>query len=102
MISKKNDLRIVGGISIIPSAHATVSYGLSDKIAIQGFGSIGPDGSYYIQAASGLYKKLGNHKVMEFYVGYGYGYGDAPAGATLQPRATQHQSKQKWMYLASK
>ena len=77
LISEKNDLRIDGGISIVPSAHATISYGLSDKIAIQVFGSIGSDDRYYFQAATGLYKNLGNHKVMEFYGGFGYGYGNA-------------------------
>ena len=35
LISKKNDLRVDAGISIVPSANATVSYGLTDKIAIQ-------------------------------------------------------------------
>lgn len=77
LISEKNDLRIDGGISIVPSAHATISYGLSDKIAIQGYGSIGSDDRYYFQTASGLYKNLGNHKIMEFYGGFGYGYGNA-------------------------
>jgi len=36
LISEKNDLRVDAGISIVPSANATVSYGLTDKIAIQG------------------------------------------------------------------
>jgi hypothetical protein len=40
-ISEKNDLRIDAGISLGPSAHTTISYGLTDKIAIQGFGSVG-------------------------------------------------------------
>jgi hypothetical protein len=77
LISEKNDLRVDAGISIIPSAHATISYGLTDKIAIQGFGSIGSDDRYYFQGAIGIYKKYDNQKVMELYSGFGYGYGSA-------------------------
>jgi len=77
LISKKNDLRVDAGISIIPSANATVSYGLTDKIAIQGFGSVGTDDSYYVQAATGLYKNRGDNKIFELYGGFGYGYGNA-------------------------
>jgi len=77
LISEKNDLRIDAGISIIPSANATVSYGLTDKIAIQGFGSVGADDRYYFQAATGLYKKKGDNKIFELYGGFGYGYGNA-------------------------
>ncbi|MDY0161541.1 MAG: hypothetical protein RBR64_09375, partial [Bacteroidales bacterium] len=47
LISEKNDFRVDAGISIVPSANATVSYGLTDKIAIQGFGSVGADDRYY-------------------------------------------------------
>ncbi len=77
LISKKNDLRIDAGISIVPSTNATVSYGLTDKIAIQGFGSIGADDRYYFQAATGLYKNKGDNKIFELYGGFGYGYGNA-------------------------
>ena len=77
LISKKNDLRVDAGISILPSAQATVSYGLTQKIAIQGFGSYGTDDSYYFQGAAGLYKNKGNNKVLEVYSGLGVGYGDA-------------------------
>ncbi len=77
LISEKNDLRIDAGISIVPSANATVSYGLTDKIAIQGSGSIGADDRYYFQAATGLYKNKGDNKIFELYGGFGYGYGNA-------------------------
>jgi len=77
LISKKNDLRADAGISVIPSAHATISYGLTNNISVQGFGSIGPDDRYYIQAANGLYKNHYKNRVMELYGGYGYGHGDA-------------------------
>lgn len=77
LISKKNDLRVDAGISLVPSAHATISYGLTDKIAVQGFGSIGADDRYYLQASTGLYKSKGNNRVLELYGGFGYGYGTA-------------------------
>jgi hypothetical protein len=77
LISEKNDLRIDAGVSIVPSANATVSYGLTDKIAVQGFGSIGSDDRYYLQAASGYYQNIGNNKILELYAGAGYGYGNA-------------------------
>ena len=76
LISKKNDLRVDAGVSIVPSLHATISYGLTDKIAIQGFGSIGTGDRYYFQAATGLYKDKGNSRVLELYGGFGYGYGN--------------------------
>ena len=77
LISKKNDLRIDAGVSILPSANATVSYGLTDKIALQTYGSVGADEKYYFQGAVGIYKKYNNQKIMELYSGFGYGYGSA-------------------------
>lgn len=77
LISEKNDLRIDAGISILPSAYATISYGLTDKIAIQTYGSIGSDERYYFQGAVGTYKKYDNQKILELYSGFGYGYGSA-------------------------
>jgi len=77
LISKKNDVRVDAGVSLLPSANATITYGLTDKIAIQGFGSIGADDRYYFQAATGLYKNKGNNRVLELYGGFGYGYGIA-------------------------
>ncbi|MBP1665078.1 MAG: hypothetical protein H6Q19_2218 [Bacteroidetes bacterium] len=77
LISEKSDLRIDAGVSVIPAVQTTVSYGLTDKIAIQGYGSVGADHNYYFQAATGLYKNKGNDRVMEVYGGFGYGYGDA-------------------------
>ena len=77
LISEKKDLRLDAGISIVPSAHMTISYGLTDKIAVQTFGSIGSDDRYYFQGAAGIFKKSDNQKVIEFYSGFGYGYGSA-------------------------
>jgi hypothetical protein len=77
LIKEKNDLRIDAGISFIPTIHTTVSYGLTKKIAIQTFGSIGSDERKYFHIAPGIYKDFGNHIVMELYGGAGYGYGNA-------------------------
>src|SRR5574340_24703 len=77
LIKKKNDLRIDGGISLIPTIHSTISYGLTNKIAIQVFGSTAGDERKYLQLATGLYKAYENQMAMELYTGFGYGYGDA-------------------------
>jgi hypothetical protein len=74
LISKKNDLRIDAGVSVIPSAHATFSYGLTNKLAIQTFGSIGNEHRSYFQVAPGFYKKIKNQRVIEVYSGFGFGY----------------------------
>ena len=81
LINHKNDLRVDAGISAVPSAQATVSYGVTEKIAIQGFGSIGSDDHYYLQAATGIYKNRANNRVIELYGGFGYGYGSAYNGS---------------------
>ena len=57
--------------------HATISYGLTNKISLQTFGSLGPDDRYYFQGAAGIFKKYGDQKVMELYGGFGNGYGRA-------------------------
>ena len=77
LIKNKNDLRIDGGISFVPTVHATISYGLTNKIAIQAFGSTGSDYRKYFQIAPGIYKDFGNRRVMELYGGFGSGYGNA-------------------------
>lgn len=77
LIKSKNDFRVDVGASILPSAYSTVSYGLTDKIAVQAFAKISGDGVYYIQAAMGLYKSLEDKRVLEWYNGLGYGYGYA-------------------------
>ncbi len=77
LIKGKNDLRIDAGISLIPTVHATISYGLTKAVALQAFGTIGSDSRQYFQFAPGLYKDLGNRRVMELYGGFGTGYGNA-------------------------
>ncbi|MBU4485728.1 MAG: hypothetical protein KKD38_02250 [Candidatus Delongbacteria bacterium] len=77
LISKQNDLRVDAGVSLDESATATVSYGLTDRLAVQGHGSMSFKDVYYLQAAAGLYKNKGNNRVLEIYSGFGYGYADA-------------------------
>jgi hypothetical protein len=78
LISNKNDLRIDGGRSFSESVGATVSYGLTDKLALQVAGSrIAENKDYYFQFAPGYYKNLGDRKIMEIYLGYGAGTGYA-------------------------
>jgi hypothetical protein len=76
LINHKNDLRVDAGVSIIPTARATVSYGVSDKIAVQASANFQTDDVYYLQGAAGLYKKNDN-LVKEAYVGVGYGLANA-------------------------
>ena len=78
LIHHKKDLRIDAGVSMAPSFYTTISYGLTDKIALQGFANVGLAGDrYYFQVAPGLYKNRGNNKIFELYSGFGYGYGNA-------------------------
>ena len=77
LIKRKNDLRIDAGISLIPTMHSTISYGLTNKIAIQVYASTSGDERKYLHLATGLYKAYENQIVMELYGGFGYGYGDA-------------------------
>jgi hypothetical protein len=76
LISKKKDLRIDAGISMA-TLNATVSYGLTNKIALQTFGSIRGENEHHFQGAAGYFRDLGDLKVLEFYGGFGFGYGDA-------------------------
>jgi hypothetical protein len=73
LIDHKGDLRIDVGASVIPSAHSTISYGLTNKIALQSYGSIGVEDRYYFQFSPGLYKCV-NKKVIELYSGFGMGH----------------------------
>jgi hypothetical protein len=74
LIDHKGDLRIDAGASLIPSVHSTFSYGLTKRIALQAFGSIGIEHRHYLQVSPGFYKCLDNNKVIELYSGFGWGY----------------------------
>lgn len=75
LIAHKGDKRLDAGISLLTSAHASFSYGLTDKVVLQGFGSIGEDERHYFQGAAGLYKNKNNNRILETYAGFGYGHG---------------------------
>jgi len=77
LIHEKDELQVEAGISVLPAAHATISYGLGSSLAVQAFGSYGNDNKYYFQGALGHYVLKGENKVLEFYGGMGYGYGSA-------------------------
>ena len=76
LISKKGDLQMDAGVSLIPSVFTSVSYGLTDKLALQGYGRLGVTG-YYMQTAMGTYRNFGDGRILELYGGWGYGNGDA-------------------------
>ena len=77
LISQKHELRLDAGISIIPTVNATVSYGLTDKMAVQTYVNTNTYDAYYLQGALGYYKNLSKNKIMEIYGGFGSGYGNA-------------------------
>jgi len=73
LIEEEDDLRIDIGISLM-GGHGTVSYGLTDKIAVQAYGNINMLVRFDIQGAIGTYKWFEEHSTgMELYCGYGYG-----------------------------
>jgi len=87
LIKEKQELRVDGGVSLYyPSISGTVSYGLTDKIAVQVSGNSTPttiqipESStntpvYLLSAAVGLYKfNPKNNWTKELYVGFGNGY----------------------------
>ena len=73
LIKEKGDLRVDAGITYAPSIHGTVSYGLTDIVAIQAYSNIDVFGRYHVQGAVGLFKGFENKTVTEIYGGYGYG-----------------------------
>ncbi|MEI6556387.1 MAG: hypothetical protein WCL70_12425 [Paludibacter sp.] len=83
LIKEKNELRVDGGISLFPAINGTVSYGLTEKIAVQLSGNLMVAGNhnpiptfpYLITGAVGLYKfNPTNNWTKELYVGFGNGY----------------------------
>jgi hypothetical protein len=73
LIDHKGELRIDAGASLIPSLHSTISYGLTNSIALQAYGSAGIEHRRYAQFSPGFYKSLRNKKVFEIYSGFGLG-----------------------------
>ena len=73
LIKEKGDLRVNYGASWSPSLHGTVSYGATEILAVQTYGSYDLIGRFHLQGALGLFKKFENNAVIELYGGYGYG-----------------------------
>jgi len=73
LIEESGDLKMDYGISLM-GIHGTVSYGLTDMIAIQAYGNINVLTRYDLQGAIGIYKWFEESLTgLELYGGYGYG-----------------------------
>ena len=97
LIREKGDTRIDLGISLTPPVVRTsVSYGLTESIAVQVAGNFMgepvSDNRYYVQGATGLYKHLQNGNVMELYGGFGYGYGFSDYGFNARSLSGNYQA----------
>ena len=74
LIEEKDDLKIDAGMSYMCSAYGTVSYGLTNIVAVQAFGNVDILSRYHLQGAVGLYKWFDESLTgIELYGGYGYG-----------------------------
>jgi hypothetical protein len=74
LINKKNELRADAGISIKEFFYGTISYGLTDKFALQTFYNKSAEGRFFFQNAVGYFRDLGNRNIMEIYSGFAFGY----------------------------
>jgi len=83
LIKEKGDTRIEGGVTIlVPNIQASVSHGVTEKIAIQTTISANSY-NYYGHGAIGLYKKVFQDRhVVELYSGFGYGSGNFNGSVT--------------------
>jgi hypothetical protein len=91
LIDHKGEVRLDIGGTFIPSVHSTISYGLTEHIALQAYGSAGLEKRHYFQFAPGIYKSLHDKKVIEIYsgIGLGHAYSIKDPFANL-PEATEH------------
>jgi hypothetical protein len=76
LINKKHEVKIDGGLSFNEFLYSTITVGLTDKIALQGFYNQGIDGNYFGHAAVGYFKEFESKNVIEFYSGFVSGYTD--------------------------
>ena len=83
LIKEKGDTRIEGGITVlVPNIQASVSHGVTERIAIQSTISANSY-NYYGHGAIGFYKKvLQDRNVIELYSGFGYGSGNLNGNVT--------------------
>jgi hypothetical protein len=77
LINKKKELRADAGISLKELFYGTISYGLTDKIALQTFFNKSYGFRFFFQNAVGYFRDLGNRNIMEIYSGFAFGYTDA-------------------------
>lgn len=77
LISKKKELRADAGLSLKEFVYGTISYGLTDKIALQTFLNLSYDNRFFFQNAAGYFRDLGNRNIMEVYGGFAFGYTNA-------------------------
>ena len=77
LINEKNEVRADAGISIKEFLYGTISYGLTDRIALQTFYNTGATGRFFFQNAVGYFRDLGNRNIMEIYSGFAFGHTDA-------------------------
>ena len=84
LIKEKGDIRIDAGCFFLApdregyvgyGGHTTISAGLTNMLAVQGYASGDVMGKNHIQGALGLFRGLENKTVIELYSGYGYGAG---------------------------
>lgn len=79
MISQKGEVHADGAVAMsgwllpdVMTINTSVSYGLTDLIALQGHANYGGENAYG-QLAAGVYKQTASHFLLEGYLGYGYG-----------------------------
>ena len=98
LIKEKGDVRIDAGYFLTPNfhgsanlgGHTTISAGLTNMLAIQGYASTDVLFRSYVQGALGLYKGFENKTVMEMYAGYGYGAGLESDDSSNKKRNSYH------------
>jgi hypothetical protein len=76
LINKKNELRADAGISLKEFFYGTLTYGLTDKIALQTFYNKSAEGRFFFQNAVGYFRDLGNRNIMEVYGGFAFGHAE--------------------------
>lgn len=77
LISKKKELRTDAGISFKEFFYGTLSYGLTNKIALQAYFNRSYDSRFFMQGAPGIYRNLGKNRHLEVYSGFGFGKTEA-------------------------
>ncbi|MCL3779761.1 hypothetical protein EMN47_05080 [Prolixibacteraceae bacterium JC049] len=77
LIAEKGELQVEGGASLTTvAAGGSVSYGVSNSLSAQIYGSTGADDISYAHVALGPYFRLKNDWILELQAGYGLGKGE--------------------------